>query len=105
MKKKLLSLLLTASMGVSLTPTIAFANGTAQQNGSSNTYMVDLKDWKVGVNGATPVDAQIGTTGIILYPGDKLVWTSKGQSITVIYFKREVGCGMQPTSFCRICVL
>lgn len=76
MKKKLLSLLLSASMAVSLTPTIALANETAQQTGSSNTYTVDLKDWKVGVNGATPVDAQIGTTGIILYPGDKLVWTS-----------------------------
>lgn len=76
MKKRFLSLLLAASMALSLTPTIAFANETAQQTGSSNTYTVDLKDWKVGVNGATPVDAQIGTTGIILYPGDKLVWTS-----------------------------
>ena len=44
---------------VSLTPTIVFANETAQQTSSSNIYTVDLKDWKVGVNGATPVDAQI----------------------------------------------
>ena len=73
-------------MVVSLIPTVAFANtgGTAAsattQTTGAQTYTVDVTNssHKVSDTSGTPVNAQIDSTGIILNPGDKLVWTSTG---------------------------
>lgn len=85
-KRRLFTLLLAICMVVSLIPTVAFANtgeaeaAVATQTSSPKTYTVDVTNssHKVGVNGGTPVNSQIDSTGIILNPGDKLVWTSTG---------------------------
>ncbi|MGN0720379.1 MAG: leucine-rich repeat protein [Anaerovoracaceae bacterium] len=85
-KRGLFTLLLAICMVVSLIPTVAFANtgeaeaAVATQTSSPKTYTVDVTNssHKVGVNGGTPVNSQIDSTGIILNPGDKLVWTSTG---------------------------
>lgn len=84
MKKKhrLLSILLSCMLVVGMMPSFALAadNTTPQQRGGANTYTVDVtnSNYKVGVNGAEPAESRIGSTGIILNPGDKLVWTSTG---------------------------
>lgn len=85
-ERRLFTLLLAICMVVSLIPTVAFANtgeaeaAVATQTSSPKTYTVDVTNssHKVGVNGGTPVNSQIDSTGIILNPGDKLVWTSTG---------------------------
>ena len=81
-KHSLLSILLSCMLVVGVMPSFASAadNTASEQRSSTNIYTVDVTDsnHKVGVNGAEPVESKIGSTGIILNPGDKLVWSSTG---------------------------
>lgn len=73
--KKLTALGLVAVLGVSMwqTPTTV----KAAEN-TIRTYIVDVTNciYNVGVNGAEPEESTIRSTGIVLFPGDELKWTS-----------------------------